>query len=58
MIGYKVFGYCTSNDRGLCGKGLCVPFVLLGGGCARLGMRIDAGVVNMAAQKEPYDGVF
>ena len=34
-----------------------MPFVWVGGGCARLGVCIDAGVVIMAAQKGPYDGV-
>jgi hypothetical protein len=44
----KVFGYSTSKDSDLCGRGMCVPVVCPGGVCLWLGVCFSAGVVGMA----------
>jgi hypothetical protein len=42
--------YSTSKDRGLCGRGMCVPFIWLGGVSMWLDVCFSAGVVVMVAQ--------
>jgi hypothetical protein len=49
----KFLDYSTSKDIGLCRRGLCVPFIWLGGGCLWLGVCFVAGVVIIVAQKGP-----
>ncbi len=52
MIVYKGFGNYISKDRGLCGRGLCVPFVWLDVGYVQF-VCIDGGGFLMAAQRGP-----
>ena len=47
----KFFGYSTSKDRDMCGRGLCVSFIWLDGVCLWLGECSSAGVVIMVAQR-------
>jgi len=47
----NLFGYSASKDMGMCGRGLCVPFIWLGGVWLWLGVCSSAGVVVMVAQE-------
>ena len=46
FICYKFFFYYVSKDRGLCGRGLFVPFVWLSVGCVRWGVCMGACVLG------------